>query len=66
MTAQTDLGPALPPRSTVHAMAVECQLLARIAIDCSLAGHRCDLPRAMAKLDQMRAVLGAMEVGGDE
>lgn len=57
MTAREELGPSLPPRSEVHAMAVECQMLARIAIDCSIAGHRCDLPRAVAKLRKIGATL---------
>jgi hypothetical protein len=58
MTAQQEIGPALPSRTEVYARAAELQALARIALDCACPGHRIDLPRALAQFDRMRAVLG--------
>lgn len=61
--AQSELGPALPPRCEVYAKAVELQVLARRAIYFSCPGPKVDLPLALKQLDAARALLG--EGGGD-
>jgi hypothetical protein len=62
MTAQQEIGPALPSRVEIYAKASELQALARIALDCACPGHRIDLPRALTLFDKMRAVLGDGDV----
>lgn len=53
-----DIGPTTPPRWRVYTIAREIEALARVAQECSAAGPRCDMPRAAAQLDRMRALLG--------
>jgi hypothetical protein len=57
--AQAELGPALPPRMAVYAMAAEVSALSRIAMELSLAGPGCDLPRAVKLLARIRTALEA-------
>lgn len=57
---QSDIGPAITvPRWKVQEQAREIAALAQAALDCAAAGPRGDLPRALAMLDRIRAVLGA-------
>lgn len=56
--AFADLGPSLPPRAEVHALAAEIQVLARRASDFSCTGHKVDLPMALKQFDRIRALLG--------
>jgi len=58
MLAQSDIGPSAPPRGRLYAQARELQALAAIAVDCAGQGRAANLARAVATLDQMRAVLG--------
>lgn len=53
-----DIGPTAPARWRVHTIAREIEALARVALECSTAGPRCDVPRALGQLDRMRAILG--------
>lgn len=58
MNVQDDIGPTAPPRWRVRAMAREVLALAQTAIACTAEGPAENLPRALAQLDRMRAVLG--------
>lgn len=53
-----DLGRRLPSRFDVHAQARELLVMAGRALDFAGTGRSADLPRALAELDRMRAVLG--------
>lgn len=55
---QDDIGPTAPARWRVYAHARELQTLAGLAVELSAEGPRADLPRALATLDRMRAILG--------
>jgi hypothetical protein len=59
--AFAELGPSLPPRAEVYAMAVELQIIARRMIDFSCPGPKVDLPLALKQADRARALLGPGE-----
>ena len=58
MSIQSDLGPTVLPRWRVYKQARELAALAALAVELSIDGPRADVPRALATLDRMRAVLG--------
>ena len=57
MSALSDLGPALPPRGEMRAIANEAQQLVLILLDTTSPGG--DLLRAARTLDKLRALVGA-------
>lgn len=57
--AFAELGPTLPARFDVYVKAYRLRALAELACELSIAGPGCDVQRALAKLDAMRAELGA-------
>lgn len=61
MSAQDELGPVLPPRGEIYAIAAELLALARLAVEFSCAGAHSDLPRAVKKLNEARALLGGTD-----
>lgn len=57
-----DIGPTASPRWRVHTTAREVLALAKIAVECSMGGPRCDVQRAERKLGEIRNLLsGAPE-----
>lgn len=58
MSVQSDLGPNGQPRWRIYQQARELRALAELALECAAKGPGGDLPRAVATLDRMRAVLG--------
>ncbi len=58
MSAQSELGPNGVPAWKLYQMAGELAALAQLARDCAAMGPSRDLPRAVATLDRMRALLG--------
>lgn len=55
-----DSGPSIgTPRWKVYAIAREIGQLAELARECSMAGAGENLPRALAQLDRIRAILGS-------
>ncbi|WP_408585939.1 hypothetical protein [Novosphingobium sp.] len=58
MTVQSDIGPSAQPRWRVYKLAREVQALAELARELSAEGPKCNVPRALAQLDRIRAVLG--------
>lgn len=57
--AYTELGPALPSRLAVYAMAAEVHALARIALELVTPGREIDVARAVRQIERIRAVVGA-------
>lgn len=58
MTARTEIGPALPSRMQIYAMASELEQLAKRAREFASAGPKADLPLAVHQLDRARSLLG--------
>lgn len=58
MSVQSDIGPSATPRWRVYRDARELHALASLAMELSSEGGRSDVPRALATLDRMRAILG--------
>ncbi|MDR7102974.1 hypothetical protein [Croceicoccus sp. BE223] len=57
--AQAEIGPVgLKTRGAVYALARDIAVHAQIAAELAVAGPGCDVARARAKLDQIRAMLG--------
>lgn len=56
--AFAELDPSTPSRFDVYAKAYRLRALAELACELTIAGPRCDVQRALAKLDAMRAELG--------
>jgi hypothetical protein len=52
-----DIGPTALPRFRVHTTAREVLALAKIAVDASTQGPRCDVRRAERKLGEIRDLL---------
>ena len=59
-----DIGPSALPRWRVYELAREIEAMAKIAVELSSPGARCDVARAQRQLDRMRAVLGGGSEGG--
>lgn len=57
MSAQSGIGPDLPPRQQVYALANELEQLARRAREFASPGPRVSLPLAVKQLDRARALL---------
>jgi hypothetical protein len=67
MSAFADIGPNGVPRWKLYQQARELAALAALAMECSGSGARQDLPRCVATMDRMRAVLGnGSSVAGDD
>ena len=58
MSVQAEIGPSAAPRWRVYRDARELRALAELALDLSTEGPRADVPRALATMDRMRAILG--------
>lgn len=57
--AQAEIGPVgLQTRGAVYALARDIAAQAQIAAELAVAGPGCDVARARAKLEQIRAMLG--------
>jgi len=61
--AWNDLGPSVPPRCAVYALALQVEEAARLARELTMAGPRVDVPRALKALDRARALLGSSDQG---
>lgn len=61
MGVQSEIGPTAMPRWRVYAQAREVVALAELALELSAEGPACNIPRAMAQLDRIRAILGVQE-----
>lgn len=55
----TDIGPALPARTSVYTKARKAREELQMAMDLAMDGPRCDVPRAMQHMDRARSILGA-------
>ena len=58
MSVHNDIGPSAIPRWRVYRDARELLAQAQLALELSGDGPRADVPRALAALDRMRAILG--------
>lgn len=63
MSALSDLGPTLPSRGDLRVKAMEAQKIAQIISEITVAGPRCDVPRAARLMDKLRAVVGPAPEG---
>ncbi|MCW1985352.1 UNVERIFIED_ORG: hypothetical protein M2348_001084 [Sphingomonas sp. R1F5B] len=57
MTVQSDLGPTAPARWRVYNAARQIAALSQSAIELATEGPQCDVPRALAQLDRVRAMI---------
>lgn len=60
MTAYQDIGPAAPARWRVYRLARELQARAGRAAELATAGIGCDVTKAQAEIDAIRAILGGV------
>jgi hypothetical protein len=58
MNALAEIGPVLPSRAVVRAMARELQVLAARAVEFSGSGPTADLQLALRQFERIRAILG--------
>ena len=58
MSVHVEIGASATPRWRVYRDARELAGLAQLALELSSEGPRADVPRALAALDRMRAILG--------
>ena len=54
----TDIGPALPARTSVYTKARKAREELQMAMDLAMDGPRCDVGRALNHMDRARAILG--------
>lgn len=60
MSAHEEIGPTALPRWRVYNHARELQALAQQAVELSIEGPKCDVPRALGIFDRMRSILGCV------
>jgi hypothetical protein len=53
-----DIGPTVPAQRSVYSKARKVREEVQIAMELSMDGPRCDVPRAVQHLDRARAILG--------
>ena len=58
MSVQAEIGPSATPRWRVYRDARELLVQAQLAVELATDGPRANVPRALAALDRMRAILG--------
>lgn len=63
---QQDLGPNVPSRAAVYALATQLQALSRLAVEFTVPGPHADVPRALRQIARMREVLGEDPGDGEQ
>lgn len=53
-----DIGPSMPSRGSVYALARRVREEAQIAMELAIDGPKCDVPRAVQHLNRARSILG--------